>query len=62
MQEGDTGAILDHEFFADVDLAAIRNRRFVPSFIPAAIAGDDNLSNLPTPKPYTGDQAAFDGF
>lgn len=62
VQEGDTGAILDHEFFTSIDMVAIRNRRFVPSFIPPVISGDENLSNLPSPKAFTGDQTPFEGF
>jgi len=62
VQEGDTGAILDHEFFSGVDLANMRNRRYVPNFIPNTIPGDENLSNLPAAKPYAGDQSPFSGF
>lgn len=68
VQEGDTGAILDHEFFDRIDISRVRNRlvntadKSEKLFRPEATAGDEQLSNLPVPKPYTGDQAVFDGF
>eukprot|EP01041_Mallomonas_annulata_P010292 gene10292-21480_t len=62
VQEGDTGAILDHEFFESVNIPEMRNRRYVPQFVPPPTAGDTNLGNLPQPKPFSGDQSAFEGF
>mmetsp|Transcript_18774 Transcript_18774/g.18884 ORF Transcript_18774/g.18884 Transcript_18774/m.18884 type:complete len:749 (-) Transcript_18774:401-2647(-) len=62
VQEGDTGAILDHDFFEHVDIPTMRSRHYVPSFAPAPIPGDTNLNNLVAPKPFTGDQNVFEGF
>jgi len=62
VQEGDTSAILDHPFFANTDIERIKEKKAVPIFIAPTQPGDNNLSNLPQAKPYTGDQHVFDAF
>lgn len=63
VQEGNTGAILEHGFFdGQIDIAEIRTRRFPAPFVSPIIKGDENLANLPSVKPYTGDPTHFESF
>jgi len=56
VQEGDTGAILDHPFFSNTDIDKIVKKAAVPIFTAAENRGDENLDNLPRVKPYTGEK------
>ena len=57
-----TRGLLDHAFYADVDLIALGNKDIVPVFIPPGI----DVSALTQPeiqsKPYSGNNAKFDDF
>lgn len=62
VQEGSTRCILDHAFFANVNIEAIKNRTLVPEFIPVANQHHEPLSNLMPVKPFNGDQSLFAEF
>ena len=62
VQEGSTRAILDHPFFANVDIEGIKNRTVVPEFTPAPNQHHEPLSNLMPVRPFNGDQSLFAEF
>lgn len=62
IQEGSTRAILDHPFFAKVDVEGIKQMRVVPEFIPSSNQHHEPLSSLMPVKPFHGDQMLFKEF
>ncbi len=62
MSEGSTRVILEHPFFANVDVEGIKNGKIVPEFIPTANQNHEPLSNLMPVRPFNGDQTLFADF
>lgn len=62
VQEGSTRCILDHPFFANVDIEGIKNGKVVPDFIPVPNQHHEPLSNLMPVRPFNGDQSLFAEF
>eukprot|EP01038_Epipyxis_sp_PR26KG_P007545 gene7545-10280_t len=62
VQEGSTRAILDHAFFGNCDINAIKNLTAVPDFIPHPQNHHEPLSSLMPVRPFNGDQSLFADF
>ena len=59
---GSTKAILDHPFFADLDIAAVNSKTLRPEHIPEPTDYHEPISNLTSIKPFNGDQSLFAEF
>jgi serine/threonine protein kinase/CRP-like cAMP-binding protein len=62
VQEGSTRSILNHPFFANIDIEGIKNHTVVPEFIPIPNQHHEPLSNLMPVRPFNGDQTLFAEF
>ena len=62
VQEGSTKRILDHPFFADLDLHRLKNGSIVPDFFPTPLLDHVQISTLKSVKSFAGDQKQFKGF
>ncbi|RYG96872.1 hypothetical protein EON65_53755 [archaeon] len=62
VSEGSTRAILEHPFFANVDVEGIKNGTVTPEFIPTPNQHHEPLSNLMPVRPFNGDQTLFHDF
>ena len=62
VHNGSTKRILEHPFFAKLDLAAVKEGKAKPEFIPSATTSHEPLSNLMPVKPFNGDQKVFADF
>jgi len=55
--------ILDHKYFAKVDIAALESRSLKPLYIPdAKVPSPENLNCSVDFKNYTGNHNIFEGF
>jgi hypothetical protein len=62
VHEGSTKHIVDHPFFALLDLQALQEGKVVPEFIPNKTLVHEPLSNLTPVRPFNGDQSLFAEF
>ena len=62
VMEGSTRSILNHAFFASVDIEGIKGLTHVPEFIPIPNQHHEPLSNLMPVRPFNGDQSLFSEF
>lgn len=62
VSEGSTRAILEHPFFANVDVEGIKNGTLTPEFTPTPNQHHEPLSNLMPVRPFNGDQTLFHDF
>lgn len=62
VMEGSTRSILNHAFFASVDIEGIKSLTHVPEFIPIPNQHHEPLSNLMPVRPFNGDQSLFSEF
>jgi hypothetical protein len=62
VQEGSTSRILDHPFFASVDLAQLKSGSLSPEFVPEPQSYHEPISTLKPVKAFSGDQKQFKDF
>lgn len=62
IKEGNAKFILDHPFFRDLNVKALKSGTLVPEYIPEPQSQYEPISNLVPVKPYRGDQAVFAEF
>ena len=62
VQEGSTRSILNHSYFADLNIAQLEACKLKASYLPQPITTYAHINSLPPAKPYKGDQKLFNDF
>lgn len=63
IRQGSTRYILDHEFFDGIDIASLSKCNMTaPWLAPKKVDFDDDMDDIPTIRPYHGNQALFASF
>ena len=62
MQEGSTIKILDHPFFAALDVNQLKNGTLAPEFVPEPQGYHEPISTLKPVKAFSGEQKQFKDF
>ena len=62
-KQGSTRYILEHDFFGDIDIVTLTKGKVIPSYIPPIkLEFDDDMDDIPTIRPYHGNQKLFESF
>jgi len=63
IRQGSTRYILDHEFFDNIDIASLSKcKMMAPWKPPKKVDFDDDMDDIPTIRPYHGNQKLFESF
>ena len=63
IKQGSTRYILEHEMFENIDIASLSKGKVIPPYVPPIKKEfDDDMDDIPTIRPYHGNQKLFESF